>query len=79
MSDNKRSSDKAVQGISSPITQILRSTPALPGESQEVYQQGLLDTIKELGASTPLQIYLAEKSMNVSGGCVATKIKSVPP
>lgn len=37
------------------------STPVLPGESQDVYQQGLLATIKELGASTPLQIYLAEK------------------
>lgn len=61
MSDNKKSSDKALQVISSPITQILGSTPALPGESQEVYQQGLLDTIQELGASTPLQIYLAEK------------------
>jgi hypothetical protein len=61
MSDNKNSSDKAVQVISSQITQILGSTPALPGESQEVYQQGLLATIKELGASTPLQIYLSEK------------------
>lgn len=61
MSDNKKSSDKAVQVISSPITQILGSTPVLPGESQEVYQQGLLATIQELGASTPLQIYLAEK------------------
>jgi hypothetical protein len=33
----------------------------LPGESQAVYQQGLLATIQELGASTPLQVYLAEK------------------
>ena len=61
MSDNKKSSDKAVQVILSPITQILGSTPALPGESQEVYQQGLLDTIQELDASTPLQVYLSEK------------------
>jgi hypothetical protein len=61
MSDNKKYSDKAVQVISSSITQILGSTPALPGESQEVYQKGLLATIQELGASTPLQIYLAEK------------------
>jgi hypothetical protein len=61
MSNSKRSVDKAVQVISSPITQILGSTPVLPGESQEVYQQGLLATIQELGASTPLQIYLAEK------------------
>ena len=61
MSHNKRSADKAVQVISSPITQILGSTPVLPGESQDSYQQGLLSTIQELGASTPFQIYLAEK------------------
>ncbi len=61
MFNSKKSSDKAVQVISSPITQILGSTPVLPGESQEVYQQGLLATIQELGASTPLQAYLAEK------------------
>ncbi len=61
MSDNKKSSDKALQMISSPITQMLESTQVLPGESQEVYQQGLLSTIQELGASTPLQIYLTEK------------------
>ncbi len=61
MSDHKKSSEEAVQVISSPIKQILGSTPVLPGESQEVYQQGLLSTIQELGASTPLQIYLAEK------------------
>jgi hypothetical protein len=61
MSNSKKSSDKALQMISSPITQILEITPVLPGESQEVYQQGLLGTIQELGASTPLKIYLAEK------------------
>jgi hypothetical protein len=61
MSDIKKSSGKALQMFSSPIKQILGSTPVLPGESQDVYQQGLLATIKELGASTPLQIYLAEK------------------
>lgn len=61
MSNSKKSSDKAVQVISSPISQILGSTPVLPGESQEAYQQGLLATIQELNAITPLQIYLAEK------------------
>ena len=61
MSHSKKSSDKAVQVISSPISQILCSTPVLPGESQEIYQQGLVATIQELGATTPLQIYLAEK------------------
>jgi len=61
MSSKKVTSDRAVQVISSPITEILGTTPALPGESQEVYQQGLLATIQELNAVTPLQIYLAEK------------------
>lgn len=36
------------------------SAPALPGESEEVYRQGLEATIHELGAATPQQIYLAE-------------------
>lgn len=35
--------------------------PVLPGESAEEYGQGLAATIAELGATTPLQIYLAEK------------------
>ena len=61
MSHSKKSSNKVVQVVSSPITQILGSTPVLPGESQEIYQQGLVATIQELGATTPLQIYLAEK------------------
>jgi hypothetical protein len=61
MSNSKKSSDKAVQIISSQITQIVGSKPALPGESEEVYRQGLEATIQELGASTPLQVYLAEK------------------
>ena len=33
----------------------------MPGESEAVYQQGLIATVHELGATTPLQIYLAEK------------------
>lgn len=61
MFNSKKASDKAVQVTSSPITQILGSAPVLPGESQDSYQQGLLSTIQELGASTPFQIYLAEK------------------
>ena len=61
MSNSKKSSDKAVQVILSPISRILGSTPVLPGESEEVYRQGLVATIQELGATTPLQIYLAEK------------------
>lgn len=61
MSNSKKSSETGVQFIASAITQILGSKPALPGESQEVYQQGLVATIQELRASTPLQVYLAEK------------------
>lgn len=37
------------------------SCPVLPGESEEEYRHGLQVTIKELGAVTPLQVYLAEK------------------
>lgn len=33
----------------------------LPGESLDAYKEGLESTIRELGASTHLQIYLAEK------------------
>jgi hypothetical protein len=33
----------------------------LPGESEDVYNAGLVGTIKELGATTHLQTYLAEK------------------
>ena len=52
---------KSVKAVPSPISQILESSPVLPGESEEVYQQGLIATVRELGATTPLQIYLAEK------------------
>ena len=52
---------KSVKAVPSPISQILESSPVLPGESEEVYQQGLIATVQELGATTPLQIYLAEK------------------
>lgn len=61
MSNSKKPSEKDVQVISSSIAQILGSTPVLPGESEEVNQLGLMSTIQELGATTPLQIYLAEK------------------
>ena len=37
------------------------SSPVLVGESSEEYQQALAQTLKELNAATPLQIYLAEK------------------
>ena len=35
--------------------------PLLPGESKTLYKQGFEATIKELGASTELQIFVAEK------------------
>lgn len=35
--------------------------PVLPGESEEVYREGLAATLSELQAETPLQVYLAEK------------------
>ena len=37
------------------------SEPTLPGESAVEYQQGLVQLIEELEATTVLQIYLAEK------------------
>ncbi len=43
------------------ISSLLGVVKVLPGESEEIYQSGLIATIAELGAVTPLQIYLAEK------------------
>lgn len=46
----------------SQISQLIgASSPVLPGESATLYRDGLQATIVELNASTPLQIYLAEK------------------
>ena len=45
----------------SQISQIFGPIKLLPGESEAVYRAGLGGTINELGASTHLQIYLAEK------------------
>ncbi|MBA0014887.1 MAG: hypothetical protein H0Z53_04645 [Nitrosospira sp.] len=58
---NKQTSGKSLKVASSSVSEVLGITPVLPGESMEVYQRGLLATIQELGATTPLQIYLAEK------------------
>lgn len=49
------------QVASSQISKIFGPTRLLPGESEDVYNAGLLGTIKELGATTHLQTYLAEK------------------
>jgi len=46
----------------SQISQLVGATsPLLPGEPADAYKAGLYATITELGAITPLQIYLAEK------------------
>jgi hypothetical protein len=49
------------QAAASPISSMFGPTRLLPGESAEVYQAGLIATIKDLGATTNLQTYLAEK------------------
>ena len=45
----------------SQVSQIFGPTRLLPGESEAVYRAGLIGTIKELGATTHLQTYIAEK------------------
>ena len=57
----KNKTSKSLQVVSSPIAQLVGRTAVLPGESEEVYQYGLFATVQELGATTPFQIYLAEK------------------
>lgn len=43
------------------ISELLGASPVLPGESAELYRRGVIATVQELGAQTPLQVYLAEK------------------
>ena len=45
----------------SKISNVFGPIRLLPGESLDAYKDGLAATINELGASTHLQIYLAEK------------------
>ena len=46
----------------SKVTQAAGGTwPILPGESNALYKKGLEATLKELGATTELQIFMAEK------------------
>lgn len=62
MSENKAPEQPAPQSQStSQISQIFGPIKLLPGESEAAYRAGLAGTLKELGASTHLQIYLAEK------------------
>lgn len=43
------------------ITPLLGLAPVLPGESAAAYRRGVQAAALELGAQTPLQVYLAEK------------------
>ena len=58
---DKKDASKSLQVATSAISQLVGVLQVLPGESEMVYQQGLVATVQELGAETPLQIYLAEK------------------
>ena len=59
--NEKKTITKSPQVVSSPISELVVRSAVLPDESQNEYQQGLIATVKELGAYTPLQIYLVEK------------------
>ena len=62
MSENKTPELSASQSqAASQISQIFGHIKLLPSESESDYHAGLDGTIKELGATTQLQIYLAEK------------------
>ena len=62
MSEKKTPEQPASQSqAASQISQIFGPIKLLPGESEAVYRTGLAGTINELGATTHLQIYLAEK------------------
>ena len=58
---DKTSNSNSLQATTSAISQLIGVSQVLPGESESIYRQGLVATVKELGAETPLQIYLAEK------------------
>jgi len=60
MSENPTLKQPA-QAATSHVSQIFGPTRLLPGESEAVYRAGLIGTIKELGATTHLQTYVAEK------------------
>lgn len=61
MPSSRSKPDQLPQPLSA-IGQLVGSVPPLlPGEPAEVYARGLQATIEELGAHTPLQVYLAEQ------------------
>ena len=57
----KKSGVKSLQVSLSAISRFVGASPVLPAEPANVYQQGLLATVQEFDATTPLQVYLAEK------------------
>jgi len=57
----KTKAEQPAQAPTSHISQIFGPTRLLPGESEAVYRAGLIGTIKELGATSHLQTYIAEK------------------
>jgi len=59
----KKSANKSsAPSVSGPaISSLLGTAPVLPGESARLYRSGVLAAVQELGAQTPLQVYLAEK------------------
>ncbi len=59
--ESSEQSPQPAQAAASPISSMFGPTRLLPGESAEVYRAGLIATIKDLGATTHLQTYLAEK------------------
>lgn len=62
MSEKKTPEQPASRNqAASQISQIFGPIKLLPGESEAAYRAGLAGTLNELGASTHLQIYLAEK------------------
>ena len=67
--------NKSTQLVSPSISSLLGVMQVMPGESEEVYRVGLLATIEELGAQTPLQ----KRSSSACGGCAVMKRKSAPP
>jgi hypothetical protein len=57
----KTKAEQPAPAATSQVSQIFGPTRLLPGESEAVYRAGLVGTIAELGATTHLQTYIAEK------------------
>jgi len=50
-----------MKNIPASISAVIDATAVLPGESEQEYKTALTQTVLEFGATTPLQIYRAEK------------------